>query len=419
MAGAGRLTPAALADRVASRLPSSPIVVALSGGADSAVLAWTVAAADVPCRAVSVDHGLPGSAGLMDAAREIAEAVGMDHTVIAVDARSDSETDLRDARLDGLESAAARGEVIATGHTMDDQAETVLGNVLRGTGTAGLAGIPMHRDRWVRPMLDVRRSETRRLAHELGLPFVDDPQNDDSSIRRNRLRSETIPDLAGAYNPALVDALARLGAAAGLDDTVLSRRADAVPIRISHDGALIPAASLQTLPPAIAARVAAAALRRVGAPIDWEGIVAVLAAARGARTTIAGGVDVVREGPWVSLVVSDVGAPEPIPFDPAGVVWGEWAFEAVPGPPVGRHAASLAPDATVVVRAPRVGDRIALSEGSKTVGDALAEAAIPMRLRSRWPVVESDGTIVWIAGVRAAPATGGPGITVRAVRRRT
>jgi tRNA(Ile)-lysidine synthase len=420
MAGEGRLTADEFADRVASRLPSVPIVVALSGGADSAALAWAVVSADVRARAISIDHGLPGSAALMESARAVASRLGLEHDVVPGPARSESETDLRVARLAALESAAEPDEVIVTAHTMDDQAETVLGNVLRGAGTAGLAGIPGRRDRWMRPLLDVRRSETRAIAAEIGLPYSDDPQNEDLSIRRNRLRLEALPSLAEAFNPALVEALARLGWAAGSDDAVLERRARRVPVREVSDGVLVPAASLQVLPAAVSARIAARALRTAGAPVGWDAITAVLDAAFGDRTTTGGAVDVLREGPWVVLVTATSPAPDPIYLDPVrGAVWGEWRFERVPGASIGRCATALPGTGDLVIRAPRQGDRIGFDGGSKPVSDALAEASVPARMRTRWPVVESDGRIVWIAGVRAAPAGEGPQVIVRAVRRRT
>lgn len=420
MARPGRVSPTAesLAAAVAASLPDAPIVVALSGGADSAALAWAVVASGRPARAVSVDHGLAGSAALMEAARSIARTLGLDHRVVATRSRSDSETDLREARLAALESSLGPDEVIVTGHTKDDQAETVLGNLLRGTGTAGLGGIPRARGVWVRPMLDVTRETARAVASEAGLPFVDDPQNSDPEIRRNRLRSETIPALAAAYNPSLPDALARLGDAAATDHAVLDRRAAAVPVRAASDGIVVQAASLQVLPEAVAARVAARALRTVGAVVDSDAIRAVLAAAYGSRTTVAPGVDVVREGPWVVLASGAPVVPDPVVLRPGGdVSWGSWTLDASGRPAVG--GALVATDDVLVVRAPRPGDRIALPDGSKSVADALSEAGVPQRSRPGWPLLEADGRIVWIPGVRAAPVGKGRRITVRALRRRS
>lgn len=418
------MTPAmeSVAHEVAHWLPDGPILVALSGGADSAVLAWAVAAAR-PVRAVSVDHGLPGSGPLMAAAAQVAAALGLDHSVVAAAAASDSETELRAVRLAALEGALLPGETLVTGHTGDDQAETVLGNVLRGTGVSGLAGIPRRRGRWVRPMLGLRRSEVRAVARELGLPFVDDPQNDVPDIRRNRLRTVTLPALADTFNPGLVEALMRLGSAAAADDAVLEQRAAAVPVRRTGSVVRVPAAALQTVPVPVAVRVARRALREARGPHggDAAEIGAVLDAARGGRATVGGAVDVMREGPWVVLVTPDDATTEPVDLIAGGAtVWGAWRFATGGTDPVfGRWAAAVAAGDPLVVRAARADDRIDIGGGSKTVLDALAEAAVPPRVRSQWPVVESGGRIVWIAGVRTAPPVEGPTTTVRAVRRTT
>jgi len=375
------------------------------------------------CRALSVDHGLAGSADLMDAATSIAAFLGMAHSVVAVEQRSASETDLRIARLEALETSAEPDEVILTGHTRDDLAETVLGNVLRGTGTSGLAGIPQTRGQYSRPLLDIPRADTRAVAAELGLPFSDDPQNDDVAIRRNRLRTETIPSLSKAFNPALPDALARLGVAAGADDELLESRAAQVPVLTSVEGVRIPAASVQTLPPAVATRVVRRALRMLlgDSPGSADDIAAVLAAAYGERHTIGGGIDVMREGPHVVLINRVPVVPEPIVLESGSSAdWGEWAFTVSEDPmSIGRFGTVVPKGDSVIVRAPRPGDRIDLARGTKSVVRALAEADVPQRLRSRWPLVESGGRIVWIAGVRAAPVADEQQVTVRAIRRRS
>src|SRR3990172_7907720 len=168
MAGAGGVNAADLRRKIATRVPPGPVTVALSGGADSAVLAWSLADRD-DVVAVTIDHGLPGSAALVAAAERIASRLGLRHRVVTVAPRSASEGDLRTARLAALEAESAGW--IVTGHTADDQGETVLGNLLRGAGPGGLAGIPVRRGRFIRPLLDVSRSDTRRLAAQLALPF--------------------------------------------------------------------------------------------------------------------------------------------------------------------------------------------------------------------------------------------------------
>ena len=412
---------AALLARVRQRLPEAPVIVALSGGADSAVLGWAVSQSTKLARAVSVDHGLPGSAELMDAAAAIAEMIGLRHEVVVAQPSRSSETALRETRYAALGAVAEENEVILTGHTVDDQAETVLGNVLRGTGATGLSGIPARRGQIMRPLLDVTRSETRLVAEELGLPFADDPQNSDVGVRRNRIRNETIPTLANRFNPRLVEALARLASSAAADDEVLESRAAKVPV-IHRDGAVVvPAAVLATLPPAIAARVARRALRAVRGPHAGTAfeVAAILDAVTDSAVTIGGAVDVHREGPWLVLVADEPVIPPASEIEVGSEVgFGDWVVSVESGSrSIGRFSVSIPLPRRLVVRAAMPSERIAIAGGSKRVGDALAEAGVPLRVRPRWPVVEADGTIVWLAGVRAAPsAVQSPLITVR-VRR--
>ena len=388
--------------RVLARVPPGTVTVALSGGADSAVVAWALC--EIPgVTAVTIDHGLPGSSRLVSAAGSIAARLGVPHRVVAVRPRSHSEGDLRIARLAALESSIDGW--IVTGHTADDQAETVLGNLMRGSGPEGLAGIPWQRDRYVRPLLDVPRAETRRLAVEVGLPFVDDPQNDDPAIRRNRIRSETLPALSAAYNPGLREALVRTAAFAAADHELIEARAAAVRLVRDEEAVLIPAAALSVLPPAVAARVARRALRMLLGPPggDAAAVGAILAAAAGARvSTVTGGIDARREGPWLVLAAGSPPPPPPVELAvPATVRFGPWTITT------GSGGVAVPAGGVVLVRAARPGDRIAIGAGSKRVTEALREAGVPPRLRGRWPVIEDRGRIAWVVGVRVAPSPAG------------
>jgi tRNA(Ile)-lysidine synthase len=416
VAGAGGLSPLAgsVLARVAPRLPETPLAVALSGGADSAVCAWAAAASGRPVRALSVDHGLEHSAALMEAASRVAAHLGLEHEVLT--ARSGpGEADLRAARYAALEAAAAPGEALVSGHTADDQVETVVGNLLRGSGAAGLAGIPPRRDRWVRPMLDVTREEARTLAGELGLPFADDPANDDPSLRRNRLRHRVLPVLREAA-PAADRVILRAAALLAADDRALEERAARVPLRISPGEVRLPAAALAVLPGPIAARAARRALRAALDPYpgglgDVEGVLGVAAGAA-AGASLSGGWQASREGPWVVVHRPGVPpAPPPVRLPvPGSIEFGRHRIEAealpdAPVPaPLGRFrvALSLDPGAPLVVRAAAPGDRLDIGEGHKPVAEVLREAGIPARLRPGWPVVESGGRMAWVAGARSA-----------------
>jgi tRNA(Ile)-lysidine synthase len=208
------------------------VVAAVSGGADSVALLRMLAGLDEPRpRQIVVahfDHRLrPSSADdarfVADLARrlelpfELGEA---DVAALAQEQGDGLEAAARKARYAFLEQAADRhrANFVATGHTADDQAETVLHRILRGTGVAGLRGIHEIRSLFgrqdiylVRPLLQVRHDEAIAYLRAIGQPFCEDPTNDDRRFTRNRIRHELIPLLEKEYNRNIVEALLRLG----------------------------------------------------------------------------------------------------------------------------------------------------------------------------------------------------------------
>ena len=126
----------------------------------------------------------------------------------------------REARYAFLGEVAGEDGLIATAHTLDDSAETVVLNLLRGSGLGGVGGIPARRGRIVRPLLHARRSELRALLVEAGLAFRDDPSNDDSLYLRNRVRAEVMPVLED-LRPGAVERIARYSRLAADDDALL------------------------------------------------------------------------------------------------------------------------------------------------------------------------------------------------------
>src|SRR5262249_33042123 len=139
------------------------------------------------------------------------------------------EARARDARYEALERVRVRGgaAAILVGHTRDDQAETVLLQMLRGAGLPGLAGMARRRGLIVRPLLGVRRGETRELCARLGLAPVHDPMNDELQHRRVWLRREIIPELERGADRDLVEVLARQADVLRDDDAVLEEIASA------------------------------------------------------------------------------------------------------------------------------------------------------------------------------------------------
>ena len=226
--------------------PGGSVVVALSGGADS--LALAAAAIDsgtrmgLDVRTVTVDHGLrPDSGHEARAVAELARSLGAVPRVVGVDAAAGAdgpEGNARAARMEALRREAS-GSPVLLGHTMDDQAETVLLRLARGSGPSSLRAIaPISRDAdgvtWLRPLLKLRRTDTEGACAQAGLAPVHDPTNDvdgpwraadGSPLRRSALRHVAIPALASALGVDPVPALARTAALCAEDDDALSDRA--------------------------------------------------------------------------------------------------------------------------------------------------------------------------------------------------
>ncbi len=278
-----------LATRCDFPVAGTPVTCAVSGGADS--LALLVLAVQAGCRvtAVHVDHGLrDGSEGEADEVRRAAERFGAAFRAerVVVAPGPNLEARARAARYGVLPADAL------TGHTADDQAETVLLNLVRGAGLDGLAGMDPAR----RPLRRLRRRETVALCAELGLDPVCDPTNDDPAYRRNRVRAELVP---------LLDAIAEREVA-----PVIARQADLV----RDDAALLDelaaaidptdARALAAAPAPLARRAVRRWLRAAGpggpehyAP-DAAATERVLAVARGEGVAceLAGGWRVARTG---------------------------------------------------------------------------------------------------------------------------
>jgi tRNA(Ile)-lysidine synthase len=246
------------------------VTCAVSGGADSLALLVLARATGREVTAVHVDHGLRvGSAAEADVVRAAAERFGASFEARRVDVAPGPNLEER-ARW-------ARYEVlppdVLTGHTADDQAETVVLQLLRGGGLDALAGIRPER----RPLLGLRRSETSALCSSLGLTAVVDPTNADRRFRRNRVRAEVIPLLSEVAERDVVPLLARAAGLARAEATLLDALAAAID---PTDAAALAAAD-----PALARRVVR---HWIGGdhPPDAATVERVLAVARGtARAT--------------------------------------------------------------------------------------------------------------------------------------
>ena len=232
--GAGELT-RDLLSRCTFPDPGSDLVCGVSGGADSLSLLALAVAAGCRVTAVHVDHGLrSGSAAEADVVTRAARRFGATFRAVRVEVADGPNLEARSREL----RLAALGPGAATGHTADDQAETVLANLLRGAGVRGLSAMragPEH------PLLALRRSETVALCDRLGLTPVHDPSNDDPRFVRNRVRHELVPLCSQIAGRDVVPILARQAGVLGGDADLLDAVASLVD---PHDAAALASAPL-------------------------------------------------------------------------------------------------------------------------------------------------------------------------------
>lgn len=253
------------------------MLVALSGGADSLALAAAVAfeapRADLRAGAVVVDHGLQeDSAGVAGRAAGQARALGLEPVIVArveVDGGPASRTGgveaaARSARYRALVDAARETEAVAIllGHTLDDQAETVLLGLARGSGPTSLAGMPAavsdRGARFVRPLLGIRRATTRAFCADSRLEPWNDPHNEDAAYTRVRVRRSVLPVLERELGPGVAEALTRTAEvlaedAAALDDMVREVAEDVC--EHVEAGVAVSVAALEANPPALRNRL--------------------------------------------------------------------------------------------------------------------------------------------------------------------
>jgi tRNA(Ile)-lysidine synthase len=398
--------------------PGTRVIVGCSGGADSLALLALARARDLDAVAVYVDHGLHSrTAHDASVVREAAAEVGASMRVVEVDvdARANVEARARDARYGALARAAEEelATAILVGHTRDDQAETVLLALLRGSGTAGLSGMAAVRGALRRPLLEMRRADTREICARLQWAPVFDPMNDDLRYRRVWLRREVMPRLEAGARRDLAEVLARQAALVREDEELL----DALAAGNSPDDAN----ALAALPRPIGRRVVR---RWLGPPPPSSATVdAVLEVARGERRAVelTGARRVERVGARLHLVTVD----GPPPLEEAATLtfpgrarFGALAIDAwvEQGPPVawpdGRRCAVADADragAVGTIRVARPGERFRPlgRGGSKLVRDALVDAGVPAARRAHAPVVSAgaDAAVpadcaLWVVGYR-------------------
>jgi tRNA(Ile)-lysidine synthase len=418
------------------RFRGSGVVVAVSGGGDSVGLLWALHALGVDLglrlSVAHLDHDARGEQSRAEArfvaglAASLGLPVDLGHWRATRSGHFEAEA--RRARYDWL-AGVARGRgasVVAVGHTLDDQAETILHRVLRGTGLRGLAGIPRSRRLapgvvLVRPLLDLTRTEIRDHLAAVGQDFREDPSNLDTSRTRARIRLELLPGLADRYNPAVAEALVRLGRLATGSAIALERlareHARAILLESGPDRVVLDRPGLARLARFERAELLRLAWRRAGWPergMDarrWRRLAGLATSGR-SRTSVGDGVQAEASADRLILTRSPV-LPEPSQRDPVelpmpGQV--EWAGGRVVATLDGDEPRDEAIDfhrlvPPLRVGPPEPGDRfqpLGLQGSSQSLNHFLRGRKVGRSARGSVPIVRDAEGIVWVVGHRIA-----------------
>lgn len=247
------------------------VVVGLSGGADSCALLLVLLSLrdefSLNIQACHINHNLRGEESDGDEAfvRSLCERLGVPLRVFSIDVKGaarkheSTEETARKLRYECFGEMCLGGAKLATAHTASDNAETVLMNLIRGTGTKGLGGIPPVRGKIIRPLLCLTRGDTERICRENGVDFVTDSSNISDDYTRNRIRHNVIP-LLEEFNPSFTAASARMTEAVGSDIDFLEKCADEQKA-LCFDGSTYDSRKLSEMHEAIRFRIIAGALR--------------------------------------------------------------------------------------------------------------------------------------------------------------
>ncbi|MGI9666273.1 MAG: tRNA lysidine(34) synthetase TilS [Acidimicrobiia bacterium] len=409
----GGLTLPHVSTAVSGMAGGSARVVALGGGADSAVLLAASVAIDDGAwsRAVFVAHGLAGSTMLEKSATELCLSLGVPLTVLDAPVADgpNLEERARDARYAALTDVLGDDDAGLLGHTKDDQAETVLMRMAHGSGALGISGIPARRDGWHRPLLSFGRADLRQLADSLGLMYVDDPANLESRFERVRVRLDVLPALGDAI-PDATSGVARSATLIAVDSAVLDEVAAMIPVRLEGDRVWLSAAAISTAPEPIASR---AVLRSFGMldGFRWTSsdVRAVIACADDGKTAqLSAAITATNTGPLV-VIGPTASAETPVRVQtPGSFQWCGQSYgvrTAIPGPVLGGGRKTLLRldiADELVARGPEPGDRIDIGAGHTPVKELLRVSGVHRSQRPVSLVLTVGGRIAAIAGVRTA-----------------
>lgn len=425
--------------------PGDHVICAVSGGKDSMALLHVLVSLSrqlgVTVSAAHFDHQLRGAESRRDADFVSAhcQALGVpcamggaDVSAHAARHRMGTEEAARDLRYAFLLSLDPDAK-IATAHTADDNLETVLMHLLRGSGLHGLTGIPPVRGRIIRPLLTVTHREIEDYLAKHQIPYVEDSSNARDDYLRNRLRHQVIP-LLTEENPTVAAASVQMAQSLRLEDAFLEQEA-AVRLSRAQTGDRLSVLQLRREPEAMQLRMLMQFLAPAGT-LSRRHLEAArrlcLSEAPSGALSLPGGYRLQREYGDLLLVFEAVSAQVPASLSISGdgtYAFGPWTITCThrPAPaelPAGTVALSTARlQSPLCLCPPKAGDRIHLSGGTKKLSRLYVDQKIPAPLRPYMPVVWSGDTIAAALPLRSAqkfsPAPGEDSLLLCAVKKET
>ena len=400
--------------------PGDTVICAVSGGADSVAMLFALyllrEKLGITLEAAHFNHNLRGEESLRDETfvRELCARYEIPLHVASGEihpGKKGLEAAARDARYAFLESLPGK---IATAHTADDNAETILMHLVRGTGLKGLGGIAPQRGKLIRPMLGITRREVEDFLAEWHLPYVEDSTNETDAFLRNRLRHHVMPLLA-AENPRIAENLSQMALRLREDEACLSQ--------LSRYETLPEVETLRTLPSAVRSRMLERFLKENGVREPEDVHIAqaealVFSDSPSASAAFPGGVTLSRQ--YGHLTANPTGeAFTPVTLTCPGSA--EAAGIRISCEPAGELAQSenlltVCPVGKISIRPRQTGDKIRLSGGSKSLKKLFIDRKIPAADRGRIPVVCDETGILGVYSIgvnleRAAQTL--PAVTIR------